>query len=108
MLTHTTEKCGNMLIVRLNGRLDTDAATDLDAQFTVWMAKDCRKLVLNLADLNYTSSIGLRCFLWAAKTLKKSGRELVLCCAQPMVKEVFRISGLATLIPIQDAEPKAD
>jgi anti-anti-sigma factor len=60
------------------------------------------KMVVDLSGLAYISSAGLRGVL----TVLKSGRPLealiVFCSLQPMVAEVFRISGFTTMMPIFD------
>jgi anti-anti-sigma factor len=105
MMTYSTKKTGDTLVVALAGRLDSDAASGLDASFDTWMTQEFRTLALDFSALEYTSSIGLRSLIRAAKALKAAGREFLLCNPQPTVKQVFRIAGLLSLIPISDSVP---
>jgi anti-anti-sigma factor len=49
-------------------------------------------LVFDLADVEYISSAGLRCFMLAAKQAKARGSRLVIAALQPVVREIFEIS----------------
>ena len=54
--------------------------------------------MLDLGRLDYISSAGLRVVLIAAKRLKSVGGALVLCTLNPSVREVFEISGFASIL----------
>ena len=53
------------------------------------------------------SSAGLRVVLGTAKTLRPAGRSVVLFGMQPMVREVFDISGFSDFLAIVLDEPAA-
>ena len=102
MIILTTELLGDTFVMHLGGRLDADSAGSLDTSFDAWKEDAFQALALDLAELEYTSSIGLRSLIRMGKALKAAGREFVLCRPQPTVLEVFRIAGLLTLIPVKD------
>jgi anti-anti-sigma factor len=56
--------------------------------------------LIDLEKLDYISSAGLRSILVIAKEMKKNGNNLVLCCLNETIKEVFHISGFDTFISI--------
>lgn len=96
----TESKQGDVATFHLKGRLDSN--TSIPFEETVFRSIDAgnRKLVMDFADLDYISSAGLRVILKAAKNLKKSEGDLVLCAMQDYVKEVFEISGFDTFLHI--------
>lgn len=96
----TESKQGDVATFHLKGRLDSN--TSIAFEETVFKSIDAgnRKLVMDFADLDYISSAGLRVILKAAKNLKKTEGELVLCAMQDYVKEVFEISGFDTFLQI--------
>ena len=49
-------------------------------------------MVLDLAELDYISSAGLRCFMLASRHAKGKGGRIFVAAMQPMVGEIFRIS----------------
>jgi stage II sporulation protein AA (anti-sigma F factor antagonist) len=56
-----------------------------------------RLLVLDLAGLEYISSIGLRVFMMAAKRVRVVDGKVVVCALQPAIQEVFTIAGFSAL-----------
>ena len=64
-------------------------------------------LVLNLKELEYISSSGLRVLLAALKRATKRQGDVRLACLQPSVKDVFNIAGFTQLFKIYDEEEDA-
>ena len=62
-------------------------------------------LLLDLAQLDYISSAGLRSLLIAAKRAQSAEGRLAVCALTTNVREVFRISGFDTII---DVHPDRD
>jgi anti-anti-sigma factor len=87
-------------ILKPAGRLDSDAAPEFEREVLTSLDSDAAWLLLDLADLVYICSAGLRIVLMAAKRLRGSGRGFGLCGLQPPVAEVFAISGLTAILPI--------
>ena len=61
----------NALVISLKGRLDSVTAPVLEKDLTELMAGEERFLVLDLGDLDYISSAGLRTILGVTKRLKE-------------------------------------
>jgi len=95
------ERSGGALVVRLAGRLDSQSAPALEAVLPA-RAQVERALVVDLADVPYVSSAGLRILLKSAKTAKASGAKLVLSGLAAPVREVFDISGFTALFTLRD------
>lgn len=93
----------NALVVNVAGRLDQDRCDafrhDL-APLLASAANSAQAIVLNLAELEYVSSAGLRCFMLAAKDVKAHEGKIVVTALQPMVDEIFKISRFDLLIPV--------
>jgi anti-anti-sigma regulatory factor len=49
-------------------------------------------IVLDLSELEYVSSAGLRCFMLVAKEVRGKGGKVVLAALRPVVAEIFQIS----------------
>ena len=87
-------------ILSLEGRLDTSTSADFDFALEPYSDKPT-KLLVDMSNVQYVSSAGLRVFLMLAKKLQKSQGALVLCGLSASVKEVFDIAGFSKLLNIQ-------
>ena len=80
-----------VVVVKLNGSLDTATAQELEKQLAPVLAGPVKDLVFNLADLKFISSAGLRVFSMARKALKERGGQASFANMQPQIQEVFAI-----------------
>lgn len=94
------EALDGALIVHASGRLDSNTAAILEAVLPARV--DTHPVViLNLADVPYVSSAGLRVLLKGAKAGKASGNKLILAGLSDSVLEVFDISGFTSIFVIE-------
>ncbi len=98
---------GRANVVYLTGRLDAHAANDVEQKLNSLTAANQACLVLNLKELEYISSSGLRVILAALKRATKRQGDVRLACLQPSVKDVFDIAGFTQLFKIYDVEEDA-
>ena len=87
-------------LVTASGRLDSNTAGALEAVLPA-RAQAEAKLILDLADVPYVSSAGLRVLLMGAKAARATGHKLVLTGLAPTVREVFDISGFTAIFAIE-------
>ena len=88
------------LVISLKGRLDSVTSPMLEKDLTDLMAGGEKFLVMDLGDLDYISSAGLRSILVVVKRLKEKQGKLLLASLKGAVSEAFEISGFSTIIPI--------
>ena len=94
------ESRGETHLVTASGRLDSNSAAALEAVLPA-RAQANAKLVLDLAEVPYVSSAGLRVLLIGAKAARAAGHKLVLSGLSPSVREVFDISGFTSIFAIE-------
>jgi len=94
------EKCGRVVVLALQGRLDTLAAPALDAEVERSLQAGEKLFLLDLSGLEYISSAGLRSLLMLAKRLDACAGKLVLCGLEEMISEVFQVAGFESLFNI--------
>jgi len=99
MLIINKETVENSLMFRLEGRLDTGSAPQLEAELKHAIT-GVERLVFDLKKLEYTSSAGLRVLLSAQKVMNKQG-EMVIRNVNEDIMEVFEITGIADLLTIE-------
>ncbi len=56
-------------------------------------------MVIDVGQVDYVSSAGLRAFLVAAKRLKGAGGKVAIAAMKNNIKEVFDLSGFSSLFP---------
>ena len=84
----------------LEGRLDTLTAPEAEEVFNQ-TAERFDKVILNMRDLEYVSSAGLRTLKRLHMAMKKKNGNLVLTNVRKMVMEVFEMTGFAVLLKFE-------
>jgi anti-anti-sigma factor len=87
-------------LVILSGRLDISAAPLFDSEMAPLLAKPHPRILLDLADVTYISSAGLRSVLSLVKHTAKHGGRLALIAIAPQIMEIIEISGFPSLMDI--------
>jgi anti-anti-sigma factor len=101
------ERKNETLITKVEGRIDGGNAREFENALSAAIRDDDRSLILDLEDLSYISSAGLRVILLIAKTLRKRDAEFLLCSLSDPIREVFKISGFDKIIPVHDTRAEA-
>ena len=90
---------GSKLVIALEGRLDTTTAPELEQELKTSL-DGVTDLTLDLTNLDYISSAGLRVLLSAHKTMMKQG-QMKVTNASEIVKEVFEVTGFSDILNIE-------
>ena len=102
------KESGSNMVVYLHGRMDVHLASEIENELNDIIQKnDQKSIVLNLDDVEYMSSSGLRVFLSLMRTLKESGRNLKLCNLSLAVRKVFEVVELMDMFDIYESEEEA-
>ena len=91
---------GENLVISLNGRLDTTTSVLLDKQFKDINISESL-VILDFKDLEYISSAGLRVWLAIKKKLDSVGNSLEIHNINPVVKEVFSVTGFKNVLTVK-------
>jgi anti-anti-sigma factor len=83
------------------GRLDTATAGAAEKALLALLVDDVNSITMDLSELDYVSSAGLRVLLVVAKAAKARGGKLVLTAPKPAILEVIKISGFDRIINVQ-------
>ena len=93
-----TEANGSELVIKLSGRLDTTTAPEFEKEIDDSIS-GVTKLTIDLSELEYISSAGLRVLLKTQKTISKNG-EMVICGANEIVTEILEVTGFTDILTI--------
>ena len=102
-----TNRDGEILTLKLKGRLDTNASMEFEQQVEESINQNTKNMIIDFSDLEYICSSGLRVIIQAAKKLKSFQGELVLCSMEEYIREVFVISGFDTFLKIFASKDEA-
>lgn len=103
----TDERRGDVLVVRPEGRIDTNTSDEFERGLTGRIDGGSRRLVIDMGGTDYISSAGLRVLLLAAKKLKGGGGQLVLAALNPSVKQIFELAGFFAIFAVEADVEKA-
>lgn len=98
-MTITKTKNNAALTLALEGRLDTTTAPQLEAELKANL-DGISELTLDMKELAYLSSAGLRVLLAAQKQMNKQGR-MVLKNVCETIMEVFEVTGFSDILTIE-------
>lgn len=98
-MTITKNLEGKKLTVALEGRLDTGTSPQLEAELKT-SVNGIEELVLDLANLEYMSSAGLRALLSAQKVMNRQGSMKVIHVNET-ISEIFEITGFSEILTIE-------
>ena len=101
------ESTDNAHIIALQGQINSANAATVETEVLAVLQKGAKNVLLNMTELSYISSAGLRVVLVLAKRLKQAGGKLVIYGMQPHVREVFDISGFLAILNVTGTRAEA-
>ena len=101
-------KSGNAIIIYLKGRMDVHQSAEIETELGKLMTfESTSHFLLNLTEVEYVSSSGLRIIVNAMKFLKGGKRKFVICNLNNAVKKIFEVVQLTDMFDIFDSEEDA-
>lgn len=94
--------------VAIGGRLDTHTYEDLDEALAPLLTRQLHSLVLDLSELDYISSAGIRSIFKARKALAGHGGKVLVVNPQPQIQKVFDVVKAVPLNDIFGSTAEAD
>lgn len=106
-MTVNQEKVGDVWVGVPAGRIDSVTSPHLEEALVAALTGGERRVVLDMASVDYISSAGLRVLLVAAKRLRENGGRFVLCGLNGPVRQVFELAGFLPLFAIEPSRDRA-
>ncbi len=101
------EEKGDVVVVRVHGRLDAASSPQLEKKVNSIIETGHFKLLLNLGDVDYLSSAGMRLMLSVSKRLKHLEGKVVACNLNDDVMDVIKMAGFHQVLEIYPSEEEA-
>lgn len=89
----TEREQNGITIFEMEGRVDSEGAVDLDLALQAAVSESKYKMVLDMSDVRYINSAGLRTLADILTQNKTNGGDLKLVNLNPKVQRVFQIIG---------------
>lgn len=98
---------GKHVLVRLAGRLDITQSDEVETALAKEIQNGEGDMIVNLGQISYISSSGIRIFVGMVRELGRQSRKLKLCNITPPVKKVFDVVELMDLFEVYNSEEEA-
>ena len=95
---------GNILELKVSGRLDTTTAPELEGVIMENMIGDINSMVMDIEKLDYISSAGLRIFLISQKMVDKLGGTLTVKKVKQEIMPLFEMTGFTEFLKIEQED----
>ncbi len=103
----STQELKRVSVMTVKGRVDSATAPDLENALKLLVDADKTQIVLDLKDVEYMSSAGLRAMVSTLKAVKRINGDLRLCSPSARVAEVLRLAGLTSIFNIYPGQTEA-
>src|SRR5437899_7183326 len=103
----TKQQAGEVLEVIVTGRLDAYWADHLSAALVEAVRGGADHIRLNMGDVTYMSSVGIRVLLRFYKQLQRINGSFTVSNPSDAVKSVLELAGLQELLATRAAPPPA-
>ena len=90
------------LKISLTGRLDLQGRQEFEDKFPPLLKDDTQNVVIDLSNVDFVASIGMRSLVTLAKKLSARNGELILTNLQEKVYDTFITTGLDKTLKIED------
>lgn len=102
-----TKKEKEVVVVSVKGRMDAVTSLEFDQRMSALISAGENMFLINLSQLEFISSSGLRSVLKLAKQLKAKNGKVLFAALRDPVHDVFKISGFSTIFKIYETEEEA-
>ena len=102
------KRVNNVVVVYLAGRLDVHLSAEIEKEINkIIQNEPDTHILINLNDVEYMSSSGLRIFVSTMRLLKEQKRLLKLCNMNSAVKKIFEVVELMDMFDVHETEEEA-
>ncbi len=103
----TRKKSEPAEIIMVKGRIDAQSSCILDENLMEAIESGSDKIIINMNEVDYISSSGLRVMLLALKKVRLSEGDIKLSGLKPFVMDVFVVSGFKNIFNIYNTDNEA-
>jgi len=94
-------------VIKVTGRVDSATAPDLEAALKKQLEGDKAHIVMDLSEVEYMSSAGLRAMVSTLKAARRVSGDVRIAAASPRVEEVLHLAGLSSIFTMYGTREEA-
>lgn len=99
----------NLRHIKVTGRLDILGTDEISTKFTATSVIENKRVVVDLTDVSFLASIGIRLLISSAKALQQRGGRMVLFVGNnETVSKTLDATGIDSLLPMFKDAGEAD
>ena len=95
-----SELDNNIRLIKLMGKLDILGVGQIETKFAGYCGGENARVVVDLSEVDFLASIGIRLLTLTAKSVTRRGGKIVLLNPNPEVQHVLEMTGIPAIIPI--------
>ena len=88
--------------IKLVGQLDINGVGMIETKFTGYCAGEKPRVLVDLSEVDFLASIGIRLLTLNARSIASRGGRMVLVGAIPELKSVLEVTVIPGIIPMYD------
>ena len=96
-----------ILTLTMSGRLDADTTERFGEVLNGCIEKGDHKIILDIAGVDYVSSVGLRALMVGAKRVSPLGGKIVICAPHARVLKLLELAGFTSILTIANTRDEA-
>lgn len=97
---HYTELDNGISLIKLQGKLDILGTGVIETKFTGYCAGQRVRVIVDLSNVDFLASIGIRLLTLTAKSVASRGGKMVILNPISEVHDVLEMTGIPAIIPI--------
>ena len=97
-----------LYLVELKGPVDNDTHQNLEDELNEIINEHTKAIVVDMKDVDYISSIGIKVIIWAKKRLKSFNASFAMTNLQPQIEKVFEAVNILPMFNIFGDIEEAD
>jgi anti-anti-sigma factor len=103
----TVENREQVSVVKVKGQVDSATAPDLEKALKQLVEANKNRIVLDLKEVDFLSSLGLRAIVLTLKSARGVNGDLRLAAPSPSVEKVLRTVGMTQMFNIYSSSEEA-
>lgn len=106
-INHSEAKEGKIVIVEIQGALDSNTSTDFEEYINQLLDKDKKFIILNAGRLEFVSSTGIGVVLYIQKKILARNGHFVICSISDEILSLYKFLGFDKLFKIAEDSDEA-
>ena len=107
ILAINTDNLQNISVMKISGRVDSETASELDSALSGLLNEQRHKIILNLQEVDFLSSAGLRAMVKALKDAQRAGGDVRLVSISEPIEVILRTVGMLQMFKMFSTNEEA-